>query len=252
MLSEYYDHINSFTYNGVNSLDMNLIITEHSVTAPEPDIELIEVPARGNLIADNRVDELDNQPFSDAEVTYKCCVDATEDFALEELARRIYMWIYSGGTEYQKLYDTYDRDYYSLAYPSGTLSINELARRLLGEADIKFTRKPYKRLIKGDASIILTEATTIHNPEGFTSSPHIKITGTGNITLYINNRSHVFKDIEDYIEIDSEMMNAYKGITLQNNKMYTTTFPKLVAGENNISWTGKVTSIEIIPRWIKL
>jgi phage-related protein len=47
-------------------------------------------------------------------------------------------------------------------------------------------------------------------------------------------------------------MNAYKGDTLQNNKMLVGAFPKLAAGDNNISWAGNVTKIEIVPRWCKL
>lgn len=52
--------------------------------------------------------------------------------------------------------------------------------------------------------------------------------------------------------LDSENMNAYKGDTLQNNKMLVGAFPKLAAGDNNISWAGNVTKIEIVPRWCKL
>lgn len=67
-----------------------------------------------------------------------------------------------------------------------------------------------------------------------------------------NNRAHGFKNIDGYIEVDSENMNAYKGDTLQNNKMLVGAFPKLAAGDNNISWAGNVTKIEIVPRWCKL
>lgn len=88
--------------------------------------------------------------------------------------------------------------------------------------------------------------------EGFTATPYIKITGSGGITLYVNNRAHTFKDVNEYIEIDGEIMNAYKGDLLQNSKMVTTLFPKLVAGANNISWAGNVTKVEIIPRWCRL
>ena len=38
----------------------------------------------------------------------------------------------------------------------------------------------------------------------------------------------------------------------QNNKMLVGAFPKLAAGDNNISWAGNVTKIEIVPRWCKL
>lgn len=67
MRSEYFESANSFTYNGINSLDMGLFITGQSAadSAAEPEIETVEVPARGILIQDNRIDTLDNQRFKD-------------------------------------------------------------------------------------------------------------------------------------------------------------------------------------------
>lgn len=253
MLSNLYDSVNSFTYNGINSLSMGLLITEQSGAdnAAEPVIETINIPARGNFIVDNRIDELDNQYFEDYKKRYICCID-TDVHDLEENARRIYAWLYGSGIEYKKLYDSYDKDYYTLAYISSRAGVEELAKRLLGKIEIEFTCKAYKRAVKGDKTITLTKETKLINPEGFTSQPHIKIYGSGDINLYINNRKHSFKNIEEYIEIDSEIMNAYKGDLLQNNKMLTGTFPKLAAGVNNISWTGDVSKIEIIPRWVKL
>ena len=146
----------------------------------------------------------------------------------------------------------YDREYYSMAYISSKATVSDLAKRLLGEIEIEFTCKAYKRAIKGERTIALTKATAIYNTELFTASPYIKITGNGGITLYINDRAHGFKDVSDYIEIDSELMNAYKGDTLQNSKMITAKFPKLTAGVNNISWAGNVSKVEIIPRWCTL
>ena len=58
MRSEYFESANSFTYNGINSLDMGLFITGQSAadSAAEPEIETVEVPAKGILIQDNRID----------------------------------------------------------------------------------------------------------------------------------------------------------------------------------------------------
>ena len=109
MLSEYFESANSFTYNGINSLDMGLFITGQSAadSAAEPEIDTVEVPARGILIQDNRIDTLDNQRFKDYEQKYTCCVDATQGRSLEELAHSNYMWLYAPGIEYSRLYDTY-------------------------------------------------------------------------------------------------------------------------------------------------
>lgn len=255
MLSNYYNTANSFTYNGINSLDMGLFIIEQSGAdnAAKPVVETISVPARGNFIIDNSIDKLDNQQFNDYVKKYVCCVDIDAfRVNLEEHARRLYAWLYGSGIEYKKLYDTYDRDYYALAYISSAANVTELAKRMLGEIEISFTCKAYKRALKGDDTITITRPTTIINPEGFTATPYMKIYGSGNATLYINNRQHGFKNIDEYIEIDSEVMNAYKKDILQNNKMLTGTFPKLAAGDNNINWTGDISKIEIIPRWCKL
>lgn len=44
------------------------------------------------------------------------------------------------------------------------------------------------------------------------------------------------------------MKNAYNGSTLLNNKM-SGEFPVLELGENNISWVGNVSKLEIQPNW---
>lgn len=158
MLSEYFESANSFTYNGINSLDMGLFITGQSAadSAAEPEIETVEVPAKGILIQDNRIDTLDNQRFKDYEQKYTCCVDATQGRSLEELAHSIYMWLYAPGIEYSRLYDTYNTERYRLAYINSNASVSELAKRLLGEIEITFMCKAYERRMNGDKTITLT------------------------------------------------------------------------------------------------
>ena len=57
------------------------------------------------------------------------------------------------------------------------------------------------------------------------AKPYIKIYGSGNISLHINSDTFTFENVSDYIEIDSETMNAYKGQSLQNNVMSGDGFP---------------------------
>ena len=68
------------------------------------------------------------------------------------------------------------------------------------------------------------------------------------VTLYVNNKSIYLKEIKDKIVIDSEMKNAYNNAVSLNYKM-SGNFPILSVGENNISWTGNVTKLEIQPNW---
>ena len=118
---------------------------------------------------------------------------------------------------------------------------------------ISFSCKPYKKEMNEDI-ITITESTNIYN-NYMSSNPLIKVVGDGDITININNQKLILKGLEDEIEVDCELMNAYKkvngDIVLLNNKMYSD-FPILEEGENNISWSGNVTQIEITPRWVVL
>ena len=160
----------------------------------------------------------------------------------------MYAWLYQT-VQYARLDDSYERNYYRMAHVSEEMSVEEIAAALLGTLEIQFTCHPYKYSYDGERTLTLTKTTSIFNTEGFTAYPYMKIYATGAVTLYINDRAHTFKEIEDYIEVDSALLNAYKGDTLQNNKMTTTLFPKLVAGENKIRWAGNVKKIDIVPRW---
>ena len=87
------------------------------------------------------------------------------------------------------------------------------------------------------------------------SNPLIKVVGSGDVIVSINNQELILKGLEDEIEVDCEFMNAYKKINedviLLNNKMYSD-FPILESGKNQISFEGNVSKIEITPRWVVL
>lgn len=250
MLNEFYDDINSFTYNGRNSLDMGLVVyeKENIYGRPKPVVNKVNIPGRGDLILNNKTDLIDNEEYEDFPKTYKCYVMPEEYQDLEMVARNVYAWLYKN-VQYERLDDSYEQNYYRLAHIADEMSIEDVAAGLIGGLEVKFTCHPYKYSYDGERTLTLTKTTSIFNAEGFTAYPYMKIYATGAVTLYINDRAHTFKEIEDYIEVDSALLNAYKGDTLQNNKMTTTLFPKLVAGENKIRWAGNVKKIDIVPRW---
>ena len=117
------------------------------------------------------------------------------------------------------------------------------------EAQVSFNCKPFMYSFAGWETITLTEPGTVTNPEAFAALPYIKITGGGDITLFIGSRAYAIRSVESYIELDSKLMAAYKGSVLCNDKINFTEFPVLPPGESNISWTGEVTQVEIVPRW---
>lgn len=88
------------------------------------------------------------------------------------------------------------------------------------------------------SKIIITEST-------YKIKPYLKINGSGNITLTINNKSIILTNIIDYIEIDCECEEVYKDSENCNNKANCNEFPILIPGENNIDFIGDVSEVQI-------
>ena len=150
---------------------------------------------------------------------------------------------------YKPLILSTDLNCYYEAICANKLDISEMVENF-GECLIVFNCKPLKREVFGDSRITLTQSSTLYN-NGLASSPYIKVVGSGDITININNQELVLKDVENYIEVDTELYNCFKDNENQNNKMYSD-FPVLEEGINNINWQGNVTRLEIIPRWVVL
>ena len=91
------DYINSFTYNGHSSLEYGLAINSKNNVfgAPKPVIEKINIPGRGDIVYNNKTDELDNGEYSDFSKKYSCfmMLDDNNDFSIEDTARAIAGWL---------------------------------------------------------------------------------------------------------------------------------------------------------------
>ena len=105
----------------------------------------------------------------------------------------------------------------------------------------------------------------IYNPENTTNEPFIRIINKGAkvnpLTLSVNDgQTLTVKTSSDknYIELDSEQQSASfdNGMSLANNCIICTEFPKLLPGWNKIKFSGKsanaFTDIEIKPNWRRL
>lgn len=96
---------------------------------------------------------------------------------------------------------------------------------------------------------------TIINSGNYFSKPTITIYGSGNINLNINQNQIFIIQLgnDEYITIDAEAMEAYKGTALKN-RLVTGNYEDFVlnVGENSISWSGDVNKVEIenYSRWL--
>lgn len=233
-------------YKDHSSLEFCLLIEEKDTyKGAARDVTYTSVAGRsGDLITDNG-------RYKNVKLSYKLALLNTSPHSFNKLVRLIKQWLYNGGHGYFKLWDSYDGAYYRLASLADEINVEqELAA--LGSLSLKFNCKPYKYSFEGETAIQLTQAGSIYNAEAYESKPYIKIYGNGGGTLYINNKAYNFTSINSYIEVDSELMNAYKGTTPANNQMQGSGFPTLQPGYNNISWSGNITALEIVPRWCTL
>ncbi len=230
-----------FNYNNISSLSLGLIIKEMpSFTGAQRDVSYESIPGRsGDII-------IDNNRYKNVELSYPCAI-LPQRGTVAQAAHAIRCAL-GANVGYFKLFDSSDSLYFRWASFTGAPEI-EKNSEADAEIEIAFNCKPFRYAWAGLEKITLTSAGNIHNAEAFASLPYIKVTGSGNVTLTIGNKTHSFNIDDGYIEIDSELMNAYKGTTLKNNKMTTTEFPTLLPGNNAISWTGTVSSVEITPKW---
>ena len=125
------------------------------------------------------------------------------------------------------------------------------------EASFNIHVQPYKySLVEDEFDLAITNETSVEltNIGNIYSRPIITLSGSGNITLSLNNSQAFAIALGDNgsISIDTNLMKAYNGSTLLN---------RLVAGEyddfmfpvgkNTLSWSGTVTEINVqhYSRW---
>lgn len=238
-----------FTYNGRSSADFGLHIEKKDVfSAPEYDAEFISIPGRsGDIINPNR-------RFSNIKVTYTVFLARKNTAALASVLRDIKGWLYSEPDRYHELSDSYDAEYFRYGVISGSLDIEEQLNKV-GSFTVTFNCKPYKYSFAGQEMVSADASTlTITNPTAFESKPYIKLYGSGTVQLMImpdgqGTTTWVISDVDEYIEIDSELMNCFKDTTLKNDTVTGDGFPMLKPGTTTIACAGNVQRIEVIPRW---
>ncbi|WP_051577823.1 hypothetical protein [Sporolactobacillus terrae] len=234
-----------FEFKGEKSIDYGLTIkNEFTSAAPERDVEFVHVPGKsGDLI-------IDHNSYKNYDQPYDCNVETTSNESLDELGSRIKGWLQSS-SKYGKLVNSWNPDYFRWASCVNALDIAQVIHQF-GSFRPIFNCKPFRYSLIGDQIQTITAPKTITNPEKWTSLPYMKIFGSGDITLHINDQEIILTGISDYIEIDSELQSAFKGTTTQNTHYRSAFWPILNAGGNQFSWTGSVDHIELKPRWNKL
>lgn len=245
--------MNSFTYNGVSSLDMGLRIESKNVfSSPKYDVKFQSIPGRdGDLI-------IPNGRYPNVQVTYSVFLPAKSVTELQTKISAVKAWLFTEPDRYHELRDTYDADCFRRAVINTQLDIEDQLNKI-GVFTVSFSCLPFKYLDSGQEAVTITNGgggESLVNPTAFSSKPLIRVNGSGDGVLNIINADGIVRmeieGIESFLYIDSEQMNCYKGAASMNDSVTAEKYPVLSAGENHFVFNGGISSVAVTPRWVTL
>lgn len=232
--------LNHFTFNGHSTGELGLLVSGINIYgAPSRIVEKINIPYRsGDLI-------IDTGAYSNYMLTYTVDIIDNTKTTAESLSQ----WLL-GSTGYCRLTDTYNTDIYRMAAYYNQLDYTLSALYRYGRATITFDCKPQKYLLTGETAVTITSSSyTLNNPSAMVSKPLLRLTGTG--TAVVNGTTIVVNSVDEYVDIDCDTMQIFKGTTNKSSTVTMTDFPQLKSGNNTITKSG-LTNIIVTPRWWKL
>lgn len=232
---------NYFTFNGVNCKDFGVYVSgSKTFGSAEREYETVEVPGRnGDLV-------YSSSRLKNIQVDYEAFI--FEEFSNNMQALRNYLLTQIG---YGRLEDTYHPDEFRLGVFSAALD-PEVTNLEVGQFTLSFNCKPQRFLKTGTMTTEFIQNGVIVNPSMNDSSPLIRVTGNGTLTI---TGKEIFtltiSSNTSYIDIDCEMMDCYRGLENMNPNVEfgDDKIPVLTSGKNSISFNSTITKVEIIPRW---
>lgn len=225
-------------FGEVNSQDYHVGIYGNQLfNAPEREYEKITIPGRdGELL-------IDQNRYKNKTVPY-------DAYIVKNFASNIEGFISAMVSQhgYQRLEDTIRPDEYRLA-KINPFEVDVKGVLKGGVFTMEFDCKPQHFLKSGEVEITLTADGTILNATQFDAKPLLRIYGSGEGTVGIGSETITISTIDEYVDIDCEIMDAYKGSTNCNSNVSFTDNIVLSAGSNGITITGDISSVAITPRW---
>lgn len=226
-------------FDGVCSAEFGIVVSgEQRFDAPERDIEQLSIPGRNGCLT------IDNGRYKNIEISYNAGIQ--RDFL--EVSQAVRSWLTSP-VGYRRFEDSIDPEHFRLAAFRGPLRF-ELGF-LCGSAtfSLSFDCAPQRFLKSGEFPVIFQAPGVLYNGTAFVAKPLITVSGSGAGSLTVGGVTVGILSLDGSLSLDCDTQNAYKGHQNKNNTISAPVFPVLSPGENQISWTGGVTGVEITPRW---
>lgn len=235
-------------WGGVASTDCGMVVSRApAYDKPTRRVEAVKVPGRSGAVL------FDEGAFDDTVRTYNVWIseDTAHNETLSDKVSAVSAWLFSK-QGYTRLEDNFEPDVFRLAYYSGS---NDFTNELLqyGESSLTFTCRPERFLKSGTTAIEVDDGDTLTNPTAFASKPLIYIEASGTVELSINGVT-ITAEVDDFLYIDCETMNAYRLEAENKNSKISGAFPVIAPGANGIgiNVTGTLVGVEITPRYFTI
>ena len=231
-----------FIWNGTCSTDMGVHVLEQPPpTMPNERVTFTNIPGRSGTLTTTEGDYV----YDDLVLT-AICIIADPDRIPDVCA-----WLRGSGTVtfanrdggfyYARVVNQIPFEKILRGNPHRSFAVNFRCKPFWYEADV-----PVKNIQPASGST--SGYVTMQNPGNVPSEPIITVTGSGEITLFVDMTIVELSDVNGEITIDSVLQEAYSGMTPMNSCM-SGDFPTLPPGNSTISWTGNVTYLKVEPNW---
>ena len=230
----------SFTFGGKDSFqDFGIYVASRPhIPSPERRVTYIDVPGM-----DSRL-RRDEGTYGDITLSVEC------SFLGDPVSKisAVKGWLLGTGEADLTFSHIPERKYLAQVVNSIDFAI---VLKITSHFVILFNCQPFQYATE-NTPITVSESTTLTNPGTMKSLPIIRVNGSGFGTLTVNGQSVSFSDIDESVILNSELQETYKdiGTTLvSKNSTKTGDYPVLLPGDNAISLSGGITSLEITPNW---
>lgn len=229
-----------FTFGPIKSIDYGVWISgEGTFNRPKRAYTEKTIPGRNGTLL------IDEGRFLNVDLVYPA-------FIADDMPGRIDAFLndLASMTGYQRLEDTYHTYEFRMAQFTGEVKVQtEGYMNRHGGFNISFNTMPQRYLKSGEKAIAYTANGTILNRTQMPSKPFLRVFGSAAGTVGIGSQTITISAIDGYVDIDCEIMDAYKGTTNCNGNVAFTGPITIPVGVHGITMTGGITKVEITPRW---
>lgn len=222
-------------FNNRISTELDLYVSEYpsiSMLTEETDTESVEGRS-GDLI-------IKKGTYKDRDISINFKLLNQDDYWSK--LDLIYDWLTNVESD-QLIYDRQDR-----CFRVKNITFGDLDRelRLYGKFNIKFTVEPFLEDLTETMINIASNQFRVHCGGNIGAETLFRVNGQGDIQLTVNGETMQIENATNYVEIDSRLLQVRNQDGTSKDNDTIGNFSMLVPGNNDISYVGNISNIELV------